>query len=92
MVPICRPVSRLVWPFGSLLLRDDMRKALAALLQRMATILYCDNHEERIEVVDEYGICRCRLSIITDDVHVVEATHISLPQGWRFEEYEYKQR
>ena len=64
-----------------------MRKELARFLRGCARRLHDPDHLERVEVIDEYDICRCRLRVVTDDsIHTVEATLIQLPEGWRFEE------
>lgn len=59
-----------------------MRRAVAHLLQRMATRIYNADHVERIEVTDEYGVCRCRVEVIGDDFHHMETKLELLPMGW----------
>lgn len=67
-----------------------MRKAIASVLHRLANRIYNADHQELIEVRDEYGICRCRLEVVTDEfTHQVEATLVKLPAGWEFEEQEF---
>ena len=70
-----------------------MKKEIAAFLHRWAERIYPADRKELIEVHDEYDICRCRLTVVTDEfTHHVEATVVEFPAGWRFEEHEYVDR
>lgn len=59
-----------------------MRVWLAHRLHGVARWLYNDTHTERVTVIDEYGICRCRIEIAGDDSHGISAEFIALPDGW----------
>lgn len=66
-----------------------MRKLIAYLLHRTATRIDNTEHTEEIEVLDEYGICRCRVQFMGDDLHGATATFEQLPEGWRIRGTEY---
>lgn len=59
-----------------------MRRALAALLHRFADRIYNDDFNIEVEIVDEYGISRCRVDVRADDSHGVDGATAQLPVGW----------
>lgn len=59
-----------------------MKRAVAHLLHRLAHSIYNDDRHERIEIVDEWGISRCRVEILVDDSHGVDSEFEQLPSGW----------
>ena len=61
-----------------------MRRELADALRRMADWIHTDDRHELVEIVDEWGICRCRLSITTDSHHGIDQEFDALPSGWIF--------
>lgn len=62
--------------------RNSMRQAIAHLLTRMAARIHTADHKEIIEVHDDYGVLRCRVEVMGDDHHGVDAAFVRLPQGW----------
>ncbi|AYR00075.1 hypothetical protein PBI_NEBKISS_140 [Mycobacterium phage Nebkiss] len=59
-----------------------MRRFLARFLHHLANRIFDDEHRERIDVLDEYGIQRCRIEIAGDDDHGFDLASNNLPQGW----------
>lgn len=55
---------------------------LAELLHWLATRIHKGDHKEFIEIRDEFDIIRCRIEVMGDDHHGVDATFVRLPQGW----------
>lgn len=54
-----------------------MKAWLASRLHALANRLYSDERTERVEVHDEYDICRCRI-----ETHGIDRTSSNLPEGW----------
>lgn len=60
-----------------------MRKWFAWQLRKLAFWIYNGEYTEKVEVLDEYGICRCRVEIAGDEYqHGVDNTFEQLPSGW----------
>lgn len=60
-----------------------MRRAIAHVLRVAAARLYSGEYRERLEVRDEYGICRCCVDIVGDEyAHGIDCTCVQLPEGW----------
>lgn len=59
-----------------------MRRRLAHALHRLAVRVWDDECIETIEVIDEYGVCRCRVEVRGNDFHGVGMAYELLPQGW----------
>lgn len=64
-----------------------MRPWLALLFRAFANRIYSEEHRDRVEVLDEYGIRRCEVYIISDNVHGVNAERVELPEGWVLRNY-----
>lgn len=59
-----------------------MRTLLAHLLHRLAEWVHPADHQEIIEVQDDYGIVRCRVQVVGDDRHGIDTAFVRLPTGW----------
>ena len=63
-----------------------MRKLLSIWLQSVAKTLYNEEHKEQVSVIDEYGVCRCRVEVVADSCHYINTTIERLPAGWLLQE------
>lgn len=61
-----------------------MRQWIAACLRELAVRVHNNDHPEIVEIVDEYGICRCFVELTADHAHGVSAAFSELPTGWHF--------
>lgn len=61
-----------------------MRQWIAACLREIAERIHNDDHSESVEIIDEYGVCRCFVELKADHAHGVNATFSELPTGWHF--------
>ena len=59
-----------------------MREWIALVLHRLASAIYNDERAELVVVLDEYGICRCRVEVAGDASHGITAEFDELPEGW----------
>lgn len=59
-----------------------MRRALAHLLHRLAYVIHNDERRQKLEIVDEYGVARCRIEVAADDTHGIASEADELPDGW----------
>ncbi|AEJ92231.1 hypothetical protein OPTIMUS_175 [Mycobacterium phage Optimus] len=64
-----------------------MRKWIAKALHRLAVRIHSDEHSERILILDEYEIIRCRVEIAGDDSHGVDSEYDLLPPGWTVQQF-----
>lgn len=60
-----------------------MCRWLARVLHHLANRLYDDERTDRLEVLDEYEIVRCRVDIAGDDTHGLDSEFDELPPGWQ---------
>jgi hypothetical protein len=61
-----------------------VRRELADALRAIADWLCSVDHHELVEITDEYGVCRARLALTTDDKHHIDSDYADLPRGWNF--------
>ena len=59
-----------------------MRRGIASFLRNLADRIHRDEKHEFIEIDDEYGICRCKVSLTTDAAHHIDSAFTDLPRGW----------
>lgn len=65
-----------------------MRRGIAHFLRALANRIHSDDHHDTVEVIDSYGICRCRLGIAADETHGVDSEYTLLPEGWMLQSRE----
>lgn len=59
-----------------------MKRGIAESLHWLATRIHSGEHKEFIEIRDEYDVLRCRVELVGDDHHGVDAAFVRLPSGW----------
>lgn len=59
-----------------------MRRYLAKFLHGIADRIYDDERTDRLIVLDEWDIVRCRVDIAADDNHGLDSEFDELPLGW----------
>ena len=62
----------------------DLRRWLAGRVEYVARLIYrSGEHRETIEIRDEFGVCRCTLSIASDEyAHGIDSVCDELPSDW----------
>lgn len=66
-----------------------MRQWMAERLHQLAGHIFNDQHRQRIEILDEYEICRCTVEVDGDSYgHGLTRIADILPTGWTWRAYE----
>lgn len=60
-----------------------MRKWIATLLHKWGEQVYPTDHSQQVKIIDEYGICRCVVDVISDEHgHGLRLVSDTMPPGW----------
>lgn len=61
----------------------DLRRWLAGRVEHVARVIYRADHREVVEIRDEFGVCRCKLQIASDEyAHGIDSARDELPSDW----------